>query len=614
MNQSVWETQYFYARVNDAYSAFRRQCWDEARSIFLEVLPRSPNNPSYLTALAEIEFQLGNYQESIEYRTKGMEYYKEVPKSGYRSLIKAYMARLSQIKDIDRELAVRLCRTIAANYAAHLNQKELKVIEAILATSRLAADQETLRVAESAVNSPVPFAVTSGHAQIDVFETIQTHHKAKHCVLLPEGQLAWTAKWARPPYMQVRDAKRVQWEVKNIGYPKNLLALTNSICLITIDWKRNQVIIRSWSLDGKALAELSFSGNKVIAEVNRRNDKALVHIADRDPEGSENVVVLLNDSDQTTSYRHWIEPEEWLYIKVMGKTGWIAATASDVTVINEFGQSETKWHPPKIVHRHKAGVSALFGFANRFEAIDGKTHFGFHTEFALLGIEPTDDKDAIRRAYRVKALEWHPDRNSAPNATDTMQRINNAFRLLMSVQLKEQQIGAERWYEITSDDLISGLATGIDANSAWIACSSGNLYLYQSGSISKVRQVLRHWQVLGCLGADPLIHTPEGRTFVSTPITQQSLVMPRFDPWAAKLIPLKNHKHVAILSAKSQYFYVVEVGSLDVTEIKCSSIVNDLAYSSEHDYLAISCDKIYKARIDFPSQAHESQILQTERH
>ena len=49
--------------------------------------------------------------------------------------------------------------------------------------------------------------------------------------------------------------------------------------------------------------------------------------------------------------------------------------------------------------------------------------------YALLGVEPAADDDAIRRAWRALALEWHPDR-AGTQTTATFQRIALAYTVL----------------------------------------------------------------------------------------------------------------------------------------------------------------------------------------
>src|SRR3954465_4941457 len=49
--------------------------------------------------------------------------------------------------------------------------------------------------------------------------------------------------------------------------------------------------------------------------------------------------------------------------------------------------------------------------------------------YALLGVEPDVERAALRRAWRLLALRWHPDR-AGPEATATFQKLSVAYEVL----------------------------------------------------------------------------------------------------------------------------------------------------------------------------------------
>ncbi|MCP4804156.1 MAG: J domain-containing protein [Proteobacteria bacterium] len=48
----------------------------------------------------------------------------------------------------------------------------------------------------------------------------------------------------------------------------------------------------------------------------------------------------------------------------------------------------------------------------------------------VLGVPAGADEDAIRKAFRKKALQWHPDRNPSPEATTRFQECVDAYETL----------------------------------------------------------------------------------------------------------------------------------------------------------------------------------------
>ena len=51
--------------------------------------------------------------------------------------------------------------------------------------------------------------------------------------------------------------------------------------------------------------------------------------------------------------------------------------------------------------------------------------------YGLLGISRNADKLTVKKAYRQKALYWHPDKNKSPNAHSEFIKINEAYNILI---------------------------------------------------------------------------------------------------------------------------------------------------------------------------------------
>src|SRR6266700_3628788 len=53
-----------------------------------------------------------------------------------------------------------------------------------------------------------------------------------------------------------------------------------------------------------------------------------------------------------------------------------------------------------------------------------------HDLYGLLGVHPGASSEEIRRAYRQRAMLWHPDRNSSADAEETFKLIRSAYDVL----------------------------------------------------------------------------------------------------------------------------------------------------------------------------------------
>lgn len=54
----------------------------------------------------------------------------------------------------------------------------------------------------------------------------------------------------------------------------------------------------------------------------------------------------------------------------------------------------------------------------------------FKDYYKILGIAPDATQEEIKKAYRVKSMRWHPDKNPGMDTTAQMQDINEAYNIL----------------------------------------------------------------------------------------------------------------------------------------------------------------------------------------
>ena len=56
--------------------------------------------------------------------------------------------------------------------------------------------------------------------------------------------------------------------------------------------------------------------------------------------------------------------------------------------------------------------------------------------YEVLGVNKGSSAEEIKKAYRKKALEWHPDRNKSAEAADKFKEVNRAYEILSDPQKK----------------------------------------------------------------------------------------------------------------------------------------------------------------------------------
>ncbi len=62
--------------------------------------------------------------------------------------------------------------------------------------------------------------------------------------------------------------------------------------------------------------------------------------------------------------------------------------------------------------------------------------------WAVLGLAPGADAQAVKRAYRRLAMRWHPDRNADPQATERFKEIRAAYDCLVEAEPVDHEAAA----------------------------------------------------------------------------------------------------------------------------------------------------------------------------
>jgi len=148
------------------------------------------------------------------------------------------------------------------------------------------------------------------------------------------------------------------------------------------------------------------------------------------------------------------------------------------------------------------------------DAIDRLTHY------EVLEVPKTATCSEIRRAYKLKALKHHPDKNSGDHATAQFQRIQRAYEVLNSAQRRFlydagiRDFAANEAYQARNEAAIQKAAEYRDSQRSLLrdrlkqACSTGITF--------EVMKLLRNCDPSDINAADdmgrtPLMYASEGR-------------------------------------------------------------------------------------------------------
>lgn len=77
--------------------------------------------------------------------------------------------------------------------------------------------------------------------------------------------------------------------------------------------------------------------------------------------------------------------------------------------------------------------------------------------YELLGLKNNASKDEVKKAFRKMAQKYHPDVNKEPDAEDKFKKINEAYQLIESGKISNEQNFSQNPFNINIDDILSSI-------------------------------------------------------------------------------------------------------------------------------------------------------------
>ena len=75
--------------------------------------------------------------------------------------------------------------------------------------------------------------------------------------------------------------------------------------------------------------------------------------------------------------------------------------------------------------------------------------------YVVLGLEEDADEDDIKKAYRRRALEWHPDKNQ-----HRLEEATEYFKVIQEAYLVLSDENERSWYDAHKEAILSGGRSG----------------------------------------------------------------------------------------------------------------------------------------------------------
>jgi hypothetical protein len=576
----------FYDLVGQAYQAFNENHLKKAEKLFEQVTDIKRDSPNYYQALAEIKHALGKELECIQALKKSIAQHEEdPPKYKYSMMLRVYRNLITKAIVRDKQNAIDLMREMMLSCSDYISKKDLKLFSSLVADKIDDTDREAIRSVSEKSNMARPPFNADHNLPIELVDMIKTKYKPGHARFIENDGLLWIARLARPPQMQLVSENSTQWLVKMKLRPRTVLTCLGSIVLFNQKYSLAENSIEIYSTQGQLKKQILLPGHAIKGLLSMENNSFLAYCYYYGEPKEAKIYLFTGDGRKLWE---WGCGRDTFRVAPYPK-GWIIAVPSNLLILDDLGKIRGQIAIEKFKQTYKRlGIS--FG--------DAENESPHYNDFTTLGIEPTNDKEIIKAAFRTQALTWHPDVNADEMSTQRMQEINLAYERLANATIRP--LSGEDYYEVEIDDYVNSILTHVTGKVSWITCNSGRVYRIKDGKLLLIYKGSDSVDGVALFGndSDTLLLLEASRGLCLLRGSKLYEVKGRKDYSVGSFlgsISLQNN-NLILLRDGTRYLYVLGIDGI-LNRIKFNAWVDDVDYSLEKDLLAIAADNIYLLRI-----------------
>jgi tetratricopeptide (TPR) repeat protein len=583
----------FFDMVGRAYQHFNEGKYDKAEILFKKIVKIKPEHHGYLLALADILDILDKKDESIDYYSQIVTILgKDTPKYIVGRLLKNYRQLIKMAIDNEHaEQAITLYRVMLGKYPEHVSRLDALRFAKLIGKNATIHDKTLIQFEYKKKLSPKKYFKNMDDIPIKIVETIETRHKPWHSRFLPDGYIFTSAKYSRPSRIIIMRDGKITWE-QNVEYlPRGIMLMKETIVLLP-NFFSAESVLSTYDYHGRIIAKEFLGSDAFYALSNLLGTHYLLRTYKY-----ENNTCCYSIVSQRGDFVWRSKKSKGVsraIIISLDSDRWLVADGPRCFVIDINGRLHFEYSVPA---EEKVIEESL---------ISETTSIGNH--FQVLGIEPTQDKVAIKKAYRAKALQWHPDINPDPRSQEMMKEINRVyFELIESpISLNRNRMDIDFTYSYTivvRDYFFSGVADP-KGKECWLTSSSGKLYSFKDNKLCYLKSLKDRTNIVGLFKHDNSLLLEQDTNLHIYRNDRLKLVHWNAD-WGHNFYKVLNdpinHYMILIDGSKSLYF-IDDDGKCGKLEF--DSYVEDMDYDYQKKVIVVAADKLYFFKLNRNEQPH----------
>jgi len=602
------DKQAFYDKVNKAYRSFHAGKLETAEVLFEVVLREKPEHTSYLHALADIKYALHKREKALVYYGQIISILGEdTPNYIVNKLLKTYRELVKEaLEEGDEERAITFYREMIEKYPDRFSYTDVSRFTKLVKKGASHYDEELIHRVQKNKTVPKPPFKNADRVPLEVIGIFETRYKPWHSRFCPDGSIFSSAKYCRPPRINLIRGGSVIWEQSVDNISRGIVITHDTIVLLTHERKGllNDKVIVTYDYQGNLIGKSSFKADKLEATPSLSKTKYLLRAYKYENDSCQ--LFILSPEGKILWEGQQGEGFARASMIPLAENHWFVANGYQCFVLDGEGNCLFEYSAPAEEKVIEYSPDETYGDVSGL-------HLSMGNHFKLLGIEPTEDKEGIKKAYRAKTMQWHPDRNPTPQATDMMKELNRVYAELIKspISLSKVRKGSSytlRYTVLVRDYFLTAVVDPI-GEECWLGCSSGKVYSFKSNRLTEHASLGQRVEVLGFFEHDrSLLVELENKLYI---LKEGHAKRINWDVqnYAGFYHVLNDplNRYQILMDGSNSLFFIDENGR--VGTIKFTSPVQDVDFDRKQNLIGVAADKLYFLRLNQGKQLSGSSNI-----
>lgn len=292
-------------------------------------------------------------------------------------------------------------------------------------------------------------------------------------------------------------------------------------------------------------------------------------------------------------------PYQWANFAPLPDGGWAIGSGAELSLTDERGVVIAQLAPPKKTHREKrAGFrTSLDSHLGRIaDVVMGRTSTDPH--WAVLGLTPPVKPESLKRRYRELLMNWHPDRNPAPEATEMTRRILAAYHEAKSSPDGPTEATANEFRTWAESEHINSIVADCKTGEIAVGCHSGSIFSLRGRDLVPVGEMPKYARLIASTDAGTGFLFWENDLLATVPANAGVARLAGLrTAWTVHARAFGKTGNLFAFTGSTRDLFIGRPGFSGFHHVRFRKTVRDVAYSADGGECLVAAGNIFRVRL-----------------